>query len=145
MSCHGDWVNSGDLISHESPKTYVNFTAYSKGKQENKKTKKGIVWQTVKSITNKRDFMSERINVWFSGEDARRTWWLLTLNPLNPKSDQYLISPYSNTAEPFIKNMRVKEMITKLKNFDCSTNSPSQYQRKCIEKGKENVDTDHGV
>ena len=42
MSCHGDWVNSGDLISHESPKTYVNFTAYSKGKQENKKTKKEL-------------------------------------------------------------------------------------------------------
>ena len=27
------------------------------------------------------------------------------------KSDQYLISPYSNTAESFIKITRVKEMI----------------------------------
>ena len=59
--------------------------------------------------------MSERINVWFSGDDARRILWLLTVNPLNPKSDQYLISLHSNTAEPFIKNTRVKEMIAKLK------------------------------
>ena len=59
------------LISHESPKTYVNFTAYSKGKQENMKKKIGIVWQTVKRITSKRDLVSERVNVWFSGDNAR--------------------------------------------------------------------------
>ena len=29
----------------------------------------------------------------------------------HPESDQYLISPYSNTAESFIKITRVKEMI----------------------------------
>ena len=37
------------------------------------------------------------------------------LNPLNPKSDQNLISPYSNTAESFTKIMRIKETIAKLR------------------------------
>ena len=36
----------------------------------------------------------------------------MCVNPLNPKRDQNLISPYSNTAESFIKIMRIKEMIT---------------------------------
>lgn len=63
--------------------------------------------------------MSERINVWFSGDDARRILWLLIVNPLNPKSDQYLIPPYSNTADPFIKNVRMKEMVAKLKSLHC--------------------------
>ena len=30
------------------------------------------------------------------------------------KSDQYLISPYSNAVKPFIKIMRIKEMIGNL-------------------------------
>ena len=34
-----------------------------------------------------------------------------SINLLNPERDQYLISPYSNTAESFIKITRVKEMI----------------------------------
>ena len=34
------------------------------------------------------------------------------MKPLIPESDQYLISPYSNTAESFIKIMRIKETIT---------------------------------
>ena len=33
---------------------------------------------------------------------------------LNPKSNRYLSSPYSNTAQPFIKIMRIKEMIAAL-------------------------------
>ena len=43
----------------------------------------------------------------------------ILINPLNPKSDKHLISPYSNTAESFIKVMRLKEIIFKLWNFDC--------------------------
>ena len=39
--------------------------------------------------------------------------------PLNPLSDQYLISPYSNTAASFIKIMWKKEMISNLRSFDC--------------------------
>ena len=40
-------------------------------------------------------------------------------NPLSPlKSDQHVISPYSNTAESFIEIMRIKEMITNLRSFD---------------------------
>ena len=37
------------------------------------------------------------------------------INPLNTKNDQHLISPYSNTAESFIKIMRMKEMIAHLR------------------------------
>ena len=32
---------------------------------------------------------------------------MILFNPLNPKSDQHLISPYSNTAESFNKIMRI--------------------------------------
>ena len=35
----------------------------------------------------------------------------LFFNYLNPESDQHLNSPYSNTAESFIKIMRIKKMI----------------------------------
>ena len=41
------------------------------------------------------------------------------VNPLNLESDQYLISPYNNTAELLIKTVRIKEMITNLRSFDC--------------------------
>ena len=33
-------------------------------------------------------------------------------------------------------------MIANLRGFDCYTNSPCQYQRKCTEKSMENLDTD---
>ena len=33
------------------------------------------------------------------------------VKPLNPESDQYLTSPYSNMAESFMKIMRIKETI----------------------------------
>ena len=35
-----------------------------------------------------------------------------TFNPLTPKSDQHLISPYNVIPESNIKVMKVKEMIT---------------------------------
>ena len=63
-----------------------------------------------------------------------------TFSPLNPKSDQHLISPYGNTAESFIKIMRIKGKITNQRSFDCSTNSPCQHPRKCTEKRMENVE-----
>ena len=62
--------------------------------------------------------------------------------PLNLKSDQYLISPYSNTTESFIEVMRIKEMITNLRSFNSQTNSLGLYHRKCIENSMENIDTD---
>ena len=41
------------------------------------------------------------------------------INPLTPKSDWHLISPYCITPESNIKVMRIKEMITnKKKAFD---------------------------
>ena len=55
------------------------------------------------------------------------------LNHLNPKNDQHLISPYINTAESFTMIVRIKEMIVNLRSFDFYTNSPCQYQRKCVE------------
>lgn len=41
------------------------------------------------------------------------------INPLNPKSDQHLISPYNVTAESFIKIVRIKEIISNHRTFDC--------------------------
>ena len=61
---------------------------------------------------------------------------------LNPVSDQHLISPNNNTSESFIKIMRIKEMITNLRSFDCSTNSPSQQQRTCLANSMENMHSD---
>ena len=61
---------------------------------------------------------------------------------LNPVSDQHIISPNNNTSESFIKIMRIKEMITNLRSFDCSTNSPSQQQRTCLANSMENMHTD---
>ena len=64
------------------------------------------------------------------------------LNPLNPKSDQHLTSPYSNTAESFTKLMRIKEMITNLRSIDLQMNSLFQYQKKHTKNSMENMDTD---
>ena len=37
---------------------------------------------------------------------------LIVVNPVTPKSDQHLISPYNNTLESDMKVMRIEEMIT---------------------------------
>ena len=39
------------------------------------------------------------------------------VNPLSPKSDQHLISPYNITPESHIKVMRIEEMVTKEGTF----------------------------
>ena len=67
------------------------------------------------------------------------------LTPLNFENDQHLISFYSDTVESFITIMRREEMITNLGIFDFYTNSPFQYQIKCIEKSIENMDTGHYI
>ena len=54
-------------------------------------------------------------------------------NPLIPKSDQLLISPFLITPKLNIKFMRLKEM---------TTNSPCQRFRKCLENNMENMHTD---
>lgn len=61
-------------------------------------------------------------------------------NPLNPEIDQPLISPYNHTML-FIKIVRIKDMIAKLRCFDCEVNSPCQNQRKSTEKSMENIGT----
>ena len=37
---------------------------------------------------------------------------LIVVNPVTPKSDQHLISPYNNTLESDMKVMRIEEMIS---------------------------------
>ena len=53
--------------------------------------------------------------------DTLRMWkefeLVCGINPLNPKSDQHLISPYNITSESHIKVMRIKEMVTKEGTF----------------------------
>ena len=39
------------------------------------------------------------------------------INPLNPKSDQHLISPYNITSESHITVMRTEEMVTREGTF----------------------------
>ena len=39
------------------------------------------------------------------------------INPLKPKSDQLLISPYNIFPELYIKVMRIKKMVTREKTF----------------------------
>ena len=57
-----------------------------------------------------------------------------------------LISPYSIIPESNIKVMRKKEMIANSRSswLDWCTNSPRQYQRKCIENSMENKHSDVG-
>ena len=43
--------------------------------------------------------------------------FLLFFNPLNPKSDQHLISPYNITPESQMKVMRIKLMVTREGTF----------------------------
>ena len=93
---------------------------------------------------------------WFSFRNYSQTKWLFAnavyqlhansniiceLAPLNSENDQHLISLYSDTVESFINIMRIDEMITNLGIFDFCTNSPFQYQIKCIEKSIESMDT----
>ena len=58
------------------------------------------------------------------------------------QSDQHLISQYINTAQSFTKITRIEEMIINLRSYNYVTNSPCQYQRKCIESSLENMDTE---
>ena len=46
----------------------------------------------------------------------------------NPESDQRVISPHNNTAELFMKIMRIREMVTNLKRFSLSV--PKEMHRR---------------
>lgn len=48
--------------------------------------------------------------------------------------DQHVTSPDSDTTEPFVKIMRITEMIANARSSDCSTISPCQHQGKFITK-----------
>ena len=72
--------------------------------------------------------------IWNEGELFLSFKELNLFNPLDLRSGQHLISPYSYTTESFIKITRIKEMIAYLRGSDCQTNSPCQSQRKWIEK-----------
>ena len=45
------------------------------------------------------------------------SFFLLFFNPLNPKSDQHLISPYNITPESQMKVMRINLMVTREGTF----------------------------
>ena len=62
----------------------------------------------------KQNILSSSWYFWISTLFAALYWILLgwksaCLNPLNPKGDQLIISPYSNTAQSFMKIMKIKE------------------------------------
>ena len=59
-------------------------------------------------------------------------------------SDQHVISSYSNTAESFMKFIRITEMVANLTKLLIAnkTNSPFQYQRNCLGRIIENMVTD---
>ena len=80
---------------------------------------------------------SHDLSDWFSSHAVRRIWsqsvslrgyrvdssiqtkycYFQSINSLNPKSDQHLISPNHITPESHIKVMRIKEMITNQRSF----------------------------
>ena len=65
----------------------------------------------------------------------------MIINPLNPYSDQLVISPYSDTAESFIKIMKIKEMPTQEALIVHQILLVST-KGKCMEKSVENMVTD---
>ena len=55
---------------------------------------------------------------------------------LNPKSDQHLISPYSNTTELFTKITRIQVILSNLRSFDLQLNYICQDQKQHVEYGE---------
>ena len=55
------------------------------------------------------------------------------INPLTPKNDKHLISPYNITPESCSKVMRILSATREAKEaVDCYTNSPCQHLRECM-------------
>ena len=50
------------------------------------------------------------------------------IDQFNPESDQRVISPHNNTAELFMKIMRIREMVTNLKRLSLS--APKEMHRR---------------
>ena len=65
-----------------------------------------------------------------------------TINPLNPKSNKHLISPYNITPESLIKVMRIKEMIMNKRSFWSINKFSLSAPKKCIENSMENMHAD---
>lgn len=59
-------------------------------------------------------------------------------------SDIDLISPFSISPESHIRVTRIKKIISR-EALDCSTISPFQYFRKCVDDSMENMYSDVGV
>ena len=64
------------------------------------------------------------------------------ISVFKPFNDWHLISLYSISPESNIKVMRTREMINNQRTVDCSTNSPFQTPKKCLENSMENMHTD---
>ena len=61
--------------------------------------------------------ISSRAIAFFSSFKSISYIHFLSLNPLTPKSDYHLISPYNITPESHIEVMGIKEMITMQRSF----------------------------
>ena len=81
---------------------------------------------------------------WKLSKEIILTGWLQIGTLSNHLNPEWLAPNFSLQwyTESFIKIMRIKKINTNLWSSDCQMNSPCQYQRKCIEKSMENMDTD---
>ena len=67
------------------------------------------------------------------GSDIHITVLSVPINPLTPKNDKHLISPYNITPESCSKVMRILSATREAKEaVDCNTNSPCQHLRECM-------------
>ena len=121
---------------------YQNETGFEHFKKSKNKKRNGQRIYTCRCLTV-HIRSRKKIHNFGSTSAIDRVPHCTVLNPLNLKSDQHLISPFSITCESHIKVMRTKEMITiKTFAFDWWTNSPCQHLMKSIENSLENMHTD---
>ena len=88
-----------------------------KNKGKNKQTDERPKKYKYKRTQN--EHMHKGVNGRMKGRKTKNKQWykwyenpVQYINPLTPKSDQYLISPYNITSESHINVMRIKEVIT---------------------------------
>ena len=56
----------------------------------------------------------------------------LGLSLLRNQMGMLAMQCYSNTVQSNIKDVRIKEVLNKIKALDCKTNSPHHSHRKCM-------------
>ena len=76
------------------------------------KVTQNCVWAKKRNANKKTAFKQMETN--FTNKEQDKSTYF---NPLNPKSDYPLISPYNMTPESLVKVMRIKERITREGTF----------------------------